>query len=441
MLTRSMLALLDRAESPRVVRGLDWALTKSTGFTEADWYQRNGFYKLAAALGGNNSYTGRSVNVESGLDCAALYAGTKLISEDLGALPFHTYQQTGDKIERAVKHPLYRALHDLANPEVSAGEMVESLTAQAILMGDGYAGIERMRAGVFLHPWQSEKIEQDRNKAGQLFYLNSETRKTYMRSEVFHLRSFTIKGTSGESLLKRGRHSLGITMAAEEYAGRFFAADAAPGVVISRPSGVPAWPAEVVEEVKKKWKAWHQGVARSHEPAILQDGATIDRIGQTNQESQLLEVRKNQIIEVCMLLRIPPHKMAQLERSTNNNIEEQGIDYITNCLAPWIDRWRRAVYRCLLTVDEQIAGRVWAEHDVAGLLKGDFTAQTEGFRKMLEKGVYTINEVRKWINLNPVDGGDDHLVQLNLSTVQNIAEGLNLPSVKLPMKVGASNAA
>jgi len=444
MITRSLLSMLDRAESPRAVRMIDWALSKSTGvasgFSEYDFYQRNGFYKIAANIGGSQSYTGKAVTRETAMDCSALYAGVKLIAEDLGALPFHTYERRGKKTERAVEHPLYRALHDLANPEVSAGELVEALTAHALLTGDGYAEIQRFRSGTYLYPWQPENVEIDRNKAGALFYRNTDTKKTYARTDVFHLRGFTTTGVTGEALLRRGRNSLGITMAAEEYAARFFAADAAPGVVISRPQGAPAWPAEVVEEVKKKWKEWHRGVSRSHEPAILQDGATISRLGQSNQEAQLLDVRRHQIIEACMLLRLPPHKLAQLDRATNNNIEHQGIEYITNTQAPWISRWRRAVYRCLLTVDEQTAGRVWAEHDVAGLLKGDFTAQTEGFRKMLEKGVYTINEVRAWLNLNAVPGGDDHLVQLNLSTVQNIADGLNLPN-SLPMKLGATDAA
>lgn len=436
MLTTPLMSMMGRAHNPRVVRALDWALRKSTGvdaqaFSEATWYQHNGFYRIAGQVGGLSSYAGKSITLQSGLDCAALFAGTKIISEDLGALPFQTYEKSkdGKTIERATGHGLYRALHDLANPEVSAGELVEALTAHAILTGSGYANIQRMGSGVFLWPWQPEEVRTDRNSRNALFYLRRDgagPEKTYPASDVFHLRGFTLDGINGESLLKRGRHVLGIALAAEEYAGRFFGQDAAPGVVISRPAGVPAWNEDVVKAVKKAWKEWHQGVANSHEPAILQDGATIGRVAQTNQELQLLEVRTNQILHVCMLLRMPPHKMAMLDRATHSNIEHQAIEYITNCLSPWIDRWRRSVYRCLLTVDEQIAGRVWAEHDVAALLKGDFAEQTAGFQKLLASGVYCINDVRKWLNLNPVPGGDSHFIQLNMATIQDVASGLTM---------------
>jgi HK97 family phage portal protein len=434
MLTSPLMHAMERAQSPIVVRALDWALRKSTGtdsssaFSEAAWYQHNGFYRIANQLAGYNSYSGRSVTLETGLDCAALFSGTKIISEDLGALPFHTYERSkdGKTIERATQHGLYRALHDLTNPEVSAGEFVETLTAHAILTGNGYANIQRMTSGIYLWPWQPEEVRTDRNKNGALFYLRKDGRgpeKTYPASDVFHLRGFTLDGINGESLLKRGRHVLGIALSAEEYAGRFFGQDAAPGLVISRPAGLPAWNDEVVKAVKAKWKEWHQGVANSHEPAILQDGATIGRVAQTNQELQLLEVRQNQILHVCMLLRMPPHKMAMLDRATHSNIEHQAIEYITNTLSPWIDRWRRAVYRCLLTTDEQLAGRIWAEHDVAALLRGDFAEQTAGFQKLLASGVYCINDVRHWLNLNPVEGGDAHFIQLNMATIQDVASG------------------
>ena len=31
--------------------------------------------------------------------------------------------------------------------------------------------------------------------------------------------------------------------------------------------------------------------------------------------------------------------------------------------------------------------------------------------------MYSINEVRRWLNLNPIEGGDAHFIQLNLQDV------------------------
>jgi phage portal protein BeeE len=33
---------------------------------------------------------------------------------------------------------------------------------------------------------------------------------------------------------------------------------------------------------------------------------------------------------------MPPHRVGMLERATNNNIEQQSIEYVTYTLGPWI---------------------------------------------------------------------------------------------------------
>jgi hypothetical protein len=40
---------------------------------------------------------------------------------------------------------------------------------------------------------------------------------------------------------------------------------------------------------------------------------------------------------------------------------------------------------------------------------------------MLQNGVYNINEVRGTENLNPISGGDQHLVQVNLLSLDKMA--------------------
>ena len=230
----------------------------------------------------------------------------------------------------------------------------------------------------------------------------------------------------GDEVLKRARHVLGLGLAGQEYVGRFYANDASPGVIITRPVGSALLGPEKMLEVKEAWMRWHQGLRRAHEPAILEAGAQAMRLDPDHQKLQLLEARKFAVIEVCRILRISPHKLADLDRATFSNIEQLNIDHVTHTLSAWVRRWRQAIYRCLLTESEQLADSLYAEHEVAALLKGDFKTQSDGFRALLEKGVFSINEVRRLMNLNPVDGGDEHFIQLNMATVQDVATGAAL---------------
>lgn len=451
MLTGTLIGLLEHAHSPRQVSAAVWALEKWTGVetkdvihdyeqTYRDWYQRNGYYRIVGLYQNYTTHSGKNISFDVALESPAILAGTKIIAEDMGTLPFLVYRRSKDRdtTQKLYAHRLWRVLHDLVNPEVSASEFVEALTAHAILTGNGYAEIQTFASGVYLWPWQPQDVRIDRNKKGALFYLHNEggTEKPYPREKVFHLRGFTLNGTKGDELLKRARHSIGLTLAADEYAQRYFANDATPGVVLFRDATAAGVPKPVgpdsVSAIKEAWKRWHQGLHMAHEPAVLQDGFKPMLLTPNAQEAQLLEARKYQVLEACRLLRLPPYKLADLDRAIQANIEQQSIDYIQFSLSPWQRRWRDAVYRCLLTEDERLEDRIYAEHLTEALQRGDFQTQSEGFRVLLEKGVYSINDVRRLLNLNPIDGGDEHFIQLNLGTVAEIAQGLNLPAASRP---------
>ena len=440
MITAALVKALEYSTRPSTVSAAVWALERVTGFktvdvistvSGSDWYQRNGFYRLAA-LRGSGSYSGKTVNAESALESAAVYACVKIIAEDIGGLPFVPYERSSDgmKLEKAYSHPLYECLHDQPNPDMSAGEFREALTARALLGMDGFARIVRTPDQIFLWPINGT-VEQIIGAGGRMSYVvdrGTKNEAVYDREEIFHLKGFTMDGSRGDDILRRARHAIGLGLAADEYAGRFFANDASPGVIIERPliPGATAMGPDAIKLFKEAWAAWHKGSARAHEPAILQDGMKAARLDPDHQKLQLIESRKYQITEAARIYRMPLHKLAELDRSTNNNIEHQGIEYVSHGLGPWRRRWEEAVHRCLLNRDERYwpngRPRMYAEFNVEAMLRGDFAAQTAGWAALLEKGVFSIDEIRGFLNLNPVPGGDGHHVQLNMRDVAQTAQ-------------------
>jgi phage portal protein BeeE len=51
--------------------------------------------------------------------------------------------------------------------------------------------------------------------------------------------------------------------------------------------------------------------------------------GMDNTDAQYLETRKFQNQQIYGIYRMPAHKAGDLERSTNNNIEHQALEYVT----------------------------------------------------------------------------------------------------------------
>jgi HK97 family phage portal protein len=465
LVTRSLIAALDRAQSPRtvglIVRGLElWTgqTTEQISGTKglsidgmdlsggADWYQHNGYYQIARALGGYSNYSGKRVTADTALESAAVYACTKILGEDLGRLPFFLYQRTGqDSVEKAYGHPLFPILHDMPNPDMNAQAFVECLTARAFLCREGFARIDRASDGSVLYLWPlTGTMTRVPNQYGRPVFVYKDgnaAEKTYAAGQIFNLPGFSLDGSSGDDILQRARHVLGLTLATQEYPARFFANDATPGIILKRPTGTPALDDLKVAAIKDKWRAWHQGASRAHEPAILQDGMDAMRLDPDHQKLQMMEARKFQVIEVCRIARMSPHMLADLDRATFSNIEQLYSQHLTLTLGPWLKRWRQSTYRCLLSPAERAS--YFAEHSVEDFQRGLFQDQAAGFAQLLEKGVYSINEVRRWFNMNPVEGGDGHYIQLNMQAVADAAtgavvdQGTKLIPTKKPPATGA----
>lgn len=401
----------------------EWVESKAvTIIGESDWFRRNGYYRLASLREGDtDGYF--SVNEKQALQVSAWYACIKVLSEDVGIEPFHFYQRDpgSDDIQKAKSDPLYEILHDLPNPETSAQSFIETLTAHAAATGTGYASIVRNRGGtiVSLYPLQPEDVRRQVNSRGIAFYEIRDRDKwePVSRKEIFDLPGFSWTGTEGNNVSRLAQRTLGLSVAQEQYAGDYLSRDRTPGIVLEHPAVGAGSPGDAAVELIKQ--AWRKNV-RSHDVAVLREGMKVHAFGKTNVESQLLEQRRYQVIEVCRWHRVPSFKLGDLDRMTFSNVEHVRIDYTTNALMPWNIRWKQSVYRCLLTPEQRRDG-FYAELSVEAHLRGDFKTQTEGFKALLEKGALSINEVRAWFNLNPVPGGDAHFIQLNMQTVVDAA--------------------
>jgi HK97 family phage portal protein len=138
-------------------------------------------------------------------------------------------------------------------------------------------------------------------------------------------------------------------------------------------------------------------------------------------DAQFLETRKFTRQEVCSIFRVPLHKIQDLERSTNNNIEQQSLDYTTNTLQPWLVNIEQE-YRLKLLRDSEIDTHYW-RHNLNALLRADASARATFYGKMTDIGVMSINEVRELEDMNGIGPeGDRRFVQVNRMPLDKVDE-------------------
>ena len=101
----------------------------------------------------------------------------------------------------------------------------------------------------------------------------------------------------------------------------------------------------------------------------------------------------------------------ELERATHTNIEQQAIDFIRNTLSPIYTQYQEEFSYQLFS--EREMQRYYIKFNLESLLRADKKTQAEFYGLMLDRGIYSINEVRELEEKDGIDGGDTHRVDLN----------------------------
>ena len=165
-------------------------------------------------------------------------------------------------------------------------------------------------------------------------------------------------------------------------------------------------------------KSWNQSQT-SAGTKLLPFGFKYNRISIAPEEAQFIETRKFQAEEICRIFSVPP-ALVQLEsQTTYNNVEQQNLMFARHTVLPWAKRIEQELATKLLTRQE--ARSHYFKFTLNELFRGDMAARSQFYTQMLQNGVYNINEVRGTENLNPISGGDQHLVQVNLLSLDKMA--------------------
>ncbi len=366
-------------------------------------------------LGGRASSAGVVVSETAALNTMVVVACVRILAETLASLPLPVYQRLEPRGRDVARfHSLYRVLHDEPNPRMSSFTWRERVMAHLALRGNHYSLIERQRGDVVaLWPVHPRYVTPYIDDAGTLRYRvqsgNTGVTREYAARDVLHVPGLAMDGLVGLSPLAQMRQAIGIAVAAEDFSGRFFANDMTP-------SGVLKHPAQLTDvargNLRSSWEELH-GQGRGG-LAILEEGMDFTPLSIPPEDGQMLETRRFQVQEFARYFRIPPHLLADVERSTSwgSGIEQQNIAFVVYTMRPWLVRVEQEINRKLIPEDER--ERYYAEFNVEGLLRGDLATRKEFYATGRQWGYLSANDIRDLENKNPIEGGDVYLQPLNM---------------------------
>lgn len=388
-------------------------------------------YDFIEAKGGGKTWSGAVISPDSAMTISAVFACVRIISCGVAMLDLLTYRRDGERDLLATDHYLWRLLKDRANPRMSSFRFKRLMTSWVLLHGNAYAVMDVSNNGRVM---SLEPVHPRRVRMVEGGYMVKSIDGTGSELPVpweymLHLRGAeTDERGQGLSVIAQARQSLGATLATEEYASRLFSNGA-------QFKGFFKIPQAMGEDAKKRMTEYvqrlHQGVDKAHGFGVLDAGTDWIPTSMNAEDAQFLETRKFQVGEIARWFGVPPHAIGDLDRSTNNNIEHQGIEMRIYTLGPHLELWENEINNSLLSETE--SRQYFVRFDRDELMKGDQKAEAAAASIYRQNGIMTTNEIRRRMGLNPHPDGDTLLAN---GTLRPVGE-LSNPALAAPAPKGA----
>ena len=330
------------------------------------------------------------------------FSGVMQISQTIASVSFPLFKREPEGRRRPwLQHPVYTILNSMTNEFVNAFKWRETVENQTINWGNSYSYIERDNA---YRPKELFLLEPGRMKielkdSGEPVYIYTRPKggtRTYNYREIFHLAGFGPDPYVGYSVVQVHRAALTLGLQQQDFLNSFIR----NGV---HTSGVFKHPGELGEQahdnLRRDIEKTLSGSSKAGKVIILEEGMNFETMSMPLKDAEFLGSRIFQIQEIARILNMPPHKLKDMSQATFSNIEHQQIEYVTDTIRPWAERWEAAVNTQLLTPIERKKG--FSQHDLTQLMRGDMKTMMDAQRIARFAGLIDMDEGREVIGLNP----------------------------------------
>ena len=227
-------------------------------------------------------------------------------------------------------------------------------------------------------------------------------------------------GLTGLACYKNARYTLQLSSDAEASARGFYKNGCNLSGILTSDKILSA---QQKEQIRNSWQsAFSARNGNSNGIAVLDSTMQYDPVTINPADSQLLESRQFNVIDICRFFGVSPTKAFDYDKVNYNSLEATQLAFLSDTLQPWIEMFEEELTRKLFKPSES---NLLVKFDDNQLLRADKQALADYYYKLFQIGAISQNEVRKALNLPPVEGGENTFIQINMSTTQNVANSLN----------------
>lgn len=378
-----------------------------------------GSFSMFGAGGYND--TGVSISESNALIATTVWSCVSLISQTIATLPIHVIDTEGVK-QRG--HPIAKLLAVQPNLYMNAAVFREAMLGQALLWGGSWAAIDKDETGrpIALYPLASGRTKPIR-QGGELVYETKIGSDTHFLTadRVVSLLGWTQDGITPLSPVQHAKQAIGLSVAAERYAGKAFGTAGNLGGILQ----MPAMSKDAMKAFVESWRANYSGLDAAFKIAALPDPMKFVPTTMTPEQAQLVTSRQATVVDLCRIWKVPPSMLGVLEKSSFASLEQQNTSYYQQCILPWLVKLEQEFMAKLLLESEKDTLEIRFNADA--LLRASTQERYAAYNTGRQAGFLSVNDIRRRESLPPIEGGDTYLSPLNMTPANQQTPGTTPP--------------
>lgn len=347
-----------------------------------------------------------NVTIDRALTSPPVLAAVAFLSRTLAALPMHAYRRTKAGPVR-ITGKLETVVHDAPNDGMDSFKFRQYFWQQVFTGGRGLAFIERTPQGID-SLWAMDPAKTTIRREGARITYRFDG-KTYDAADVidvpFMLRTDGFRHFGPIVLASK---AIQLALAMNDYASQFFAGGGVPPLALSGPLPQGA------DALKRAMNDVHRVIdaaKASNKPIFpMPPGHDLKQVGFDPEKGQMTDARRFQTEEIARVYQLPPVFLQDLTRATFTNAEQQDLHLVKHNIAQWAQALEGEMNLKLFGRNNR--GR-YVEHNLDGILRGDFKSRIEGIARGIQAGLMEPNRGRALMNwpAHPNPAADDLFIQ------------------------------
>lgn len=350
------------------------------------------------------------VTIDSALTVPAVWCAVAFLSRTLATLPLHAYRNTKDGPQK-ITGKLESVVHDAPNDGMDSFKFRQYFWQQVFTGGRGLAWIERTPQGIEAL-WPMDPMSTTIKRSGfKTIYTFTDkwTGKSieYPAEDVIDV-PFMLKsdGLCHYGPINMAAKAIQLALAMNDYGSNFFAGGGVPPLALKGP--LPAGADAMNRALADVTRAIDNAKKTGKPITPIPGGYELVPVGFDPAKGQMVEARLFQVQEIARAYQLPRVFLQDLTGATNSNTEQQNLMLVQHLIGQWAQALEGEMN--LKMFGRGNAGR-YIEHNLDGILRGDFVARMAGLAQGVQNALITPNEGRALDNRPALKGGDDLLIQ------------------------------